>query len=278
MITGSTRLTGLFGYPVKHTISPAMHNAAFRKLGLDLFYMPFSVHPRCLKTALKSLPALGFVGVNITVPHKQKVISFLDKITKEAKAIGAVNAILVKGSKLIGYNTDGPGFIKSLGKYSLKNKTMFLLGAGGAARAVAVASALSGINRIYIADKLGNRAKELAEKISKNKAKAVAIGKSMRKALGKADIIVNATPVGLKKDDPISIPASWIPRKKLVYDLIYNPRETKLLKAAKDRGCKTMNGLEMLLHQGALAFGIWTGRNAPISVMRKAINAVYTSY
>lgn len=272
-ITGSTKLTGIFGYPVSHTISPKMQNAAFRHLGLDIIYLPFSVHPEDLEIAIKSLTALGFIGINVTVPYKQKVMRFLDIITPSAKKIGAVNTILVKGKKLTGYNTDGIGFVKSLEKdyhYTLAGKTMFLLGAGGAGRAVAIQSALSGLKCIYIADKLKDRARDLARSVHKCKAIPVSIGTQMRNAIQKSDIIVNATPIGLHTNDPISIPAEWIPKGRLVYDLIYNPKRTRLLKEV--RGCRTVNGLGMLLYQGASALEIWTGKKAPVEVMKKAVN------
>jgi len=270
-ITGSTRLIGLFGYPVKHTVSPSMHNAAFRALGLDFVYLPFSVHPKNLKYALKSLHMLNFLGVNVTVPYKQAVMKYLDKITKDAQFIGAVNTILVKNNRLIGYNTDGAGFIKSLAEYSIKGKTMFLLGAGGAGYAVAIQSAVSGLKRIFIADVEKKRADRLVKRVPRAKAKTVGIGNSMKDMLQKADIIVNATPIGLNPKDPISIPAEWIPKERLVYDLVYNPAKTKLLKAAESIGCKTMNGSGMLLYQGAMAFEIWTGGHAPVPIMRKAL-------
>jgi shikimate dehydrogenase len=262
-ITGSTRLTGLFGYPVSHTISPQMHNAGFRHLGLDVIYLPFSVHPKNLGDAIKSLSALGFIGINVTIPHKQTVMKYLDVITPSAKMIGAVNTILVKGKKLIGYNTDGIGFVRSLKGYGLRGKTMFLLGAGGAGRAVAIQSTLSGLKRIFIADKLIARAKDLARKCRG------IVASNVKEALEESDIIVNATPVGLHPDDPISIPAEWIPKGRLVYDLIYNPKKTKLLKEVK--GCRTVNGLGMLLYQGASSFEIWTGKRAPVNVMRKMV-------
>lgn len=264
-VTGSTRLTGLFGYPVSHTISPQMHNAGFNYLGLDIIYLPFSVHPRDLGIAIKSLSALGFIGINVTVPHKQTVMKYLDIITPSAKMIGAVNTILVKGKKLIGHNTDGIGFVKSLGR-SLRGKTMFLLGAGGAGRAVAVQSAISGLGRIFIADKMVNRAKDLARCVPGCEAIVV---KKIKDALQESDIIVNATPIGLNPSDPISIPAEWIPKNRLVYDLIYNPKKTKLLREV--RGCKTLNGLGMLLYQGVSSFEVWTSRRAPVDVMRRAI-------
>lgn len=259
-ITGSTKLTGLFGYPVSHTISPAMHNAAFEYLGLDIIYLPFSVHPKDLAAAVKALPALGFIGINVTIPHKQTIMKYLDVITPSARMIGAVNTVLVKGRKLIGYNTDGIGFVRSLKNYSLKGKTMFLLGAGGAGRAVAIQSKLNGLKRIFIADKLTARARDLA-----GRCRGI-VATNIREALRESDIIVNATPIGLRPDDPVSIPAEWIPKGRLVYDLIYNPKKTKLLK--KVRG---VNGLGMLLYQGASSFEIWTGKKAPVEVMRRVI-------
>lgn len=265
-ITGSTKLTGLFGYPVTHTISPQMHNAAFNYLGLDIIYLPFSVHPKDLETAVRSLPALGFIGINVTIPHKVSIMKYLDEIESSAGMIGAVNTVLVKGKKLIGYNTDGLGFVRSLGRYTLKGKTMFLLGAGGAGRAVAVQSALNGLKKIFIMDKIRARANDLVKSIPRCEAVVV---KDIKDALQKSDIIVNATPIGLKPSDPISIPAEWIPKGRLVYDLIYNPRKTKLLKQVK--GCRTMNGLGMLLYQGGISFQIWTGKRAPIEVMKRAI-------
>lgn len=268
-ITGSTRLTGLFGYPVSHTISPKMHNAGFEYLGLDIIYLPFSIYPKDLEDAIKGLITLGFIGINVTIPYKQDVMQYLDIITPSAKMIGAVNTILVKGKKLIGYNTDGIGFVKSLEKvyhYQLRGKTMFLLGAGGAGRAVAIQSALNGLKCVFIADKIANSAKNLARFVPKCEAIYVKIGKEMRDAIHESDIIVNATPCGLRPDDPISIPSEWIPRERLVYDLIYNPQKTKLLKEVK--GCRAVNGLGMLLYQGASSFEIWTGKKAPVSVMR----------
>lgn len=274
-ITGSTRLTGLFGYPVSHTISPKMQNAAFRYLGLDIIYLPFCISPDKLEMAVRSLIPLGFIGINVTIPHKQAVMKYLDEITPSAKIIGAVNTILIKNNKLIGYNTDGIGFVKSLKedlKYDLKNKKMFLLGAGGAGRAIAVQSALSGAKIIFIADKATNRVKKLVSDVPGSKAKLVKMGEQLRDVIRESDIIVNATPVGMHKKDPICIPKAFIPEGRLVYDVIYNPKKTKLLKEV--RGCKTANGLGMLLYQGVSAFSIWTGKEAPVEVMRKAIDSV----
>jgi len=198
----------------------------------------------------------------------------LDAVSPAARRIGAVNTVLVRGSKLIGYNTDGIGFIKSLQSglgYSLKNRIMFILGAGGAGRAVAVQSALSGVKRIYVADKDNTRARALAAAIPGKKGREVRTTEKIKDAIREADIIVNATPVGLNKSDPASITPGWIPAGKLVYDLIYNPPKTKLLKGVK--GCRTVNGLGMLLYQGISSFETWTGEKAPLAVMKKAILA-----
>jgi shikimate dehydrogenase len=272
-ITGKTKITGLFGYPVSHTLSPSMHNAAFAKMRLNIVYLPFLVNPQDLETAIKSIKIFEFLGVNITVPHKQAVMKYLDEVTLSAELIGAVNTIVYKDKKLIGCNTDGTGFVRSLEKdcnFKLKGKTMFLLGAGGAGRAVAVESALNGLKKIFIADKIDRQVDDLIENVPK-KCEAVKIraDKMMRDAISESDIVVNATPVGMHKDDPISIPAEYINSGKIVYDVIYNPSRTKLLKNVK--GCKTINGLGMLLYQGVRAFELWTGKKAPVEVMRKAL-------
>jgi len=271
-ISGKTKICGLFGFPVAHTLSPAMHNAAFQYLNINSVYLPFSVDPKKIKDAVSSLVALDLMGVNVTVPHKQEVMKYLDSISKEAKIIGAVNTIVVRDGKLHGYNTDGMGFIASIEedlKIDVKGMSMFLLGAGGGGRAVAVQSALSGLKKVYISDKDHKRAKDLVKSVPGKKAELLTDLKEIRSIVRKSDIIVNATPIGLHEDDPVSIPPEWIPEGKVVYDLIYNPAKTKLLMSV--RGCVTVNGLGMLLHQGAKAFELWTGEKAPVEIMRKAI-------
>lgn len=272
-ITGKTKIAGLFGYPVSHTLSPRMHNSAFNKLHLDAVYLPFSVHPSELKNAVMSIRTFGFLGINITVPHKQTVMKYLDKITDSAKLIGAVNTIVVDGKKLIGHNTDGMGFVRSIEDdcgYKLKEKTMFLLGAGGAGRAVAIQSAFSGIKKIFISDTLEARAKNLRKSIPERCEVCLVNKKNeMYNAIQESDIIVNATPIGMHKEDSISIPAEYIPKGCLVYDVIYNPPKTKLLKSV--RGCRIVNGLGMLLYQGVSAFELWTGQKAPVGTMREAL-------
>lgn len=284
-VDGKTRLLGLFGYPVKHTASPAMQNAAFEVLKLNYLYLPFEVSPNHLEKAISSLRALNFVGVNVTVPYKQDVIPFLDGISGEARLIGAVNTIKVDGKRLVGHNTDGRGFVRSLKEdegFELKGKRMLLIGAGGAGRAVAVQSGLDGAGHISIMDEQEDRAKVLAahigSKIPGCEASSVtAKDGSLAAAAQEADLVVDATPLGMNASDPISLDPALLVKGTMVVDLVYNPPETKLLRAARKRGCKVMNGTGMLLYQGAIALEIWTGRKAPVEIMRKALKKAISS-
>jgi shikimate dehydrogenase len=283
-ISGKTRITGVFGYPVKHTASPAFQNAAFEALKLNWVYLPFEVKPEELSTAVKAIKSLGIAGVNCTIPHKETVIQYLDEISNEAEAIGAVNTIRNFDGLLRGHNTDGKGFMRSLAEIEpsgVKGKTVFLMGSGGAGRAIAVQSALDGAKAIYLCDKDEARASVLTmhvqSKFASLPVKQIVFNTNViADAVEKADIFVDATPLGMHPDDPISINTEWLRPATLVADLVYNPPETPLLKAAKKLGCRTLNGLGMLLHQGALAFEIWTGMKPPIDVMRKALEeAIY---
>lgn len=267
-LTGKTKITGIFGYPIEHTLSPAMHNAAFEHLSLDYCYVPFSVRPEFLGNAVMAIRALNLSGINVTVPHKEKVIPFLDKVDKEASFIGAVNTILNSDGVLLGYNTDGRGFMEALSEaeISTENKTILILGAGGASKSISY----------YLSEKA---AKLLIFDIDKNK--AVRLVKELgnirsnveytdnRTDLNGIEILINATPLGLKDTDPAPVPASLLSQDIVVCDLIY--RDTPLLTAAASKGCKTLNGRGMLLHQGVLAFEIWTGIKPPVDVMRNAI-------
>lgn len=281
-IGGSTKTTGLFGYPVKHTASPAFQNAAFEALGLDWVYLPFEVKPERLGSAVKAIRALGMPGVNITIPHKEMVIDHIDDITHDAEAIGAVNTIQNTDGILMGHNTDGKGFMRSLAEVEpsgVKGKTIFLMGSGGAGRAIAVQSAIEGAASICLCDKDEPRASALVRQIQirfkYTPVKQIPFDdKEIADAAGKADIFIDATPLGMHPNDPMSINPEWLTPGTLVADLVYNPSETPLLKAVKKRGCRTMNGLGMLLHQGTLSFEIWTGMKAPIEVMRKALEEV----
>jgi shikimate dehydrogenase len=274
-------LTGLFGYPVGHSISPAIHNSAYSAAGLDWIYLAFSVKPEDLAAAFTGFQALGGRGLNITIPHKQDVICLLDEVSEEARLIGAVNTVLFRAGRALGYNTDGPGFIQALREernFSLAGKRVCLIGAGGAGRAVAVQSALSGIDRLAIADLDRERAEELSDWINQKIASDLSVvlptgTREGEELISGADLVVDATPLGLYPDDPVSFDPSLLARETLVMDLIYNPMETPLLKKARELGVDAINGLGMLIHQAALAWEIWTGDPAPIEAMKQAAGA-----
>jgi shikimate dehydrogenase len=276
VISGKTKIYGIFGYPVEHTFSPGMHNAAFKKLGMDACYVPFSVHPAGLRAAVKAVLPLGLRGLNITVPHKEKVIAWLDELSEEARLIGAVNTVEVREGRLIGHNTDGRGFIRSLrdgAGFDPRGTTVLVAGAGGAARAVCFCLALAKAERIVFHDVDAAKAAKLARDIRKKtgvSAEAVS-SHGLAAAAREARCLINATPLGLKKDDPLPLDRELILPHHLVCDLVYNPPETGLLKAAKDRGARRLPGIGMLLYQGVIAFEIWTGAKAPIAVMKSAL-------
>jgi len=276
MISGRTKIFGIFGYPVEHTFSPSMHNAAFSKLGIDACYVPFAVNPDTLDDAAKAIIPLGLHGLNVTVPHKEKIIPYLDELTEEAQLIGAVNTIEIKDRKLIGHNTDGRGFLRSLredAKFNPKGKCFLFIGSGGAARAVGFSLALAGAKEIVFYDVDLHKANALAQDINqKTGADAKIIsGDLLAESAADSDCLVNATPLGLKKTDPLPLEIDSVLKKHLVCDLVYNPPETRFLKAAKKKGAKRLSGLGMLLYQGVIAFEIWTGKKAPVVIMKKSL-------
>ena len=274
-IKGTTKIVGLFGHPVHHTFSPAMHNAAFEALGLDYVYVPFEVRPEDLEGAVRSLISLGIVGVNVTIPHKEKVIPFLDEVSPEAELIGSVNTIQVKDLRRMGYNTDAFGFETSLREglgMELRSRRIFVMGAAGASRAVCFQAALSGAEEIVIADIEAGRAEALCRAVAEKFPSCgvetcPAEASAIQKVLAGKDLFVNATPIGMKPGDPAVIQAGWLSPDTSVFDLIYNPEETRLLRETGDRGLKTMNGTGMLVYQGARAFEIFTGRKPPVETM-----------
>jgi len=275
---GSTKIVRLIGYPVEHSKSPFMHNAAFQYMGLDFVYHLFSVKPSDLEEAITSLRAPNVVGANVTIPYKEEVMKYLDEITPEAKFIGAVTTIHNREGKLIGYNTDGQGFITSLltdGKVKLEGQKVFLIGAGGAGKAVAVKLAERGVERLVITDKMVERAKTLVGKLRKNIPDCPVDtifpdDKEFAKTLLGSTLLVNATPVGMNEGDPCVVDPEYLHKDLFIYDVIYN-RETPLIAAAKKRGLKALGGIGMLIHQGAASFEIWTGQKAPIEVMKNRI-------
>lgn len=269
-ISGKTKVTGLFGYPVEHSFSPAMHNAAFRHLNLDYCYVAFSVKPEYLEDAVKAIRALDLAGVNVTIPHKERVIAFLDEISDEAMSIGAVNTIKNEKGRLIGFNTDGRGFMQSLSENSIdmKDKRVLMIGSGGASRAIGYYICKES-SMVYLTDIDAKKAESLRDYLNSFRGNVYVIDSKdlfKKDLLDGIDIIINATPLGLKPDDALPIDVSFLKKEHIVCDLIY--KETPFLKKASAIGCKTIDGLGMLLWQGVFAFEIWTDRRPPVEIMR----------
>ena len=272
-ISGKTKVLGLLGWPVEHSLSPAMHNAAFEHIGLDCCYVTFPVKPGFLKDAVRSVRALNLAGVNVTMPHKENVIPLLDKVDADASFIGAVNTIVNSNGKLIGYNTDGRGFMRSLSEaqISLNKKNVLILGAGGASRAIGFYLAKKA-SALFIYDIDRKKAGKLIRDLNKMRKNVFPFSfqpSAFSHQLHDIDIIINATPLGLKKGDPLPIDINLLKPRHVVCDLIY--KNTPLLQRASKKGCKTLNGLGMLLWQGAFAFELWSGKKPPVEVMRKAL-------
>lgn len=264
MITGTTKLMGVLGDPIEHSFSPFMHNTVYKHLGLDYAYVPLKVEKENLANAIKGLKAVGFIGANVTIPHKENIMQHLIGLSKEAELIGAVNTIILTRDGYKGDNTDGRGFIKSLSKegFNPAGKKAIIIGAGGAARAVAVSLALEATIQVDII----NRTREKAEKIAriineKTDAKCNVYGyeDNLEAVFTQASLVVNTTSLGMHPEinkmpplDP-DIFSSHL----FVVDLIYNPAETKLLKMAREKNCKTLNGFGMLIYQGEYSFKMW---------------------
>jgi shikimate dehydrogenase len=246
-------------------------------LGLDFAYLAFDVAPEQLKVAVGSIRALGLRGVNVTIPHKVAVMAYLDELSEEARLIGAVNTIVNENGRLIGYNTDGIGYLTALrneANFDVAGKQVLLLGAGGAARAVAGQMALHGAAHVTIAARDVSKAQELADHLASfAKTSACSIREAETLENGYA-LIVNTTPVGMHPHvEQVPFDTSCLQAGQLVSDLIYNPRETRFLQEATARGCRTHGGLGMFIHQGAHAFHLWTGMEAPVDVMRETVES-----
>ncbi len=267
-VSGKTRITGIFGYPIEHTLSPAMHNAAFQELGLDNCYIPFKVDPKDLPDAVMAIRSLNLLGVNITIPHKEKVLPLLNEVNEEAQFIGAVNTIVNKDGFLTGYNTDGRGFMSSLTEHgiSAEGKNIVIIGTGGAARAVSYYLSEKA-SQLSLFDIEPVKAKNLTDDL-----KMIRDNINLLESIddiGKPDIIVNATPLGMKPDDPLPLNPDLITSEMTICDLVY--KNTKLLQEADKKGAKNIDGSGMLLWQGVLAFELWTGVKPPVDLMRKML-------
>ena len=279
-LNGKTQLIGLIGWPVSHSFSPAMHNAAAQALGLNWAYVPLPVKPEAVATAVSALSALGFRGVNVTVPHKQAVMPLLDEIEPGAQAIGAVNTIVVgENGRLTGHNTDWSGFLADLQAHDIAvaNRDCLLLGAGGSARAVAYGLAKSGA-RVHLLARRREQAEavlaDLRGQLPEAQLTCHLLGE-LRQVVAQchAPLIINSTPLGMTPQEdstpwPVNLP---IPEDATVYDLVYNPPHTRLMQQAEAAGCDAYNGLGMLIQQGAQAFALWTGQQPDTAVMATAL-------
>ncbi|MEW6100695.1 MAG: shikimate dehydrogenase [Candidatus Omnitrophota bacterium] len=270
------KIYGVLGYPVKHSFSPAMHNAALRTLKINAEYKLFEIPPVELDSFLQSLDEKNIYGLNITVPYKEKVFGFVSipQDYSYLKEIGAINTIVKKGSSWLGFNTDILGFEKHLREnFEPAGKRCAILGAGGACRAVAYVLAKSKAREIAIFDIDNNKAVNISNMIRNifPEFKIMVTNNVAGLEIKEKDLLVNATPVGLKESDPSLVSPEMLRKDLFVYDLIYNPAETKLLSLAKQTGAKTSNGLGMLLYQGAASFELWMAKKAPVEIMRKAL-------
>jgi shikimate dehydrogenase len=279
LINSCTRVYGIIGDPVAHSLSPLMQNRAFVESGLDCCYVPFQVAAAGLPAAVAAVRALDLGGVNVTLPYKERVAEYLDEVDRNAALVGAVNTIVNRDGRLIGYNTDGAGWLASLcdSGFDPVGKKVVLLGAGGAARAVSFVVAQSGIASLAIFDvvvsKAGKLAADLAPVAGCTLVAGELAGGTLGVALAEADLLVNASPVGMfpQHDAQPPVDPQQLNGSTLVYDLVYNPLRTRLIREAEARGCPVLSGAGMLVYQGALAFELWTGHKAPVATMRRAL-------
>ncbi|TXK84060.1 shikimate dehydrogenase [Paenibacillus sp. N3.4] len=274
-IDSHTILYGVFGDPIRHSRSPIMLNRAFSEARINAVYAAFHVLPQGLGDAVRGIRSLGYRGVNVTIPHKVEVMQYLDEIDEGARIVGAVNTIVNEGGKLVGYNTDGIGYVRSLKEETgivLKGKTVLLLGAGGAARGVAYALAKEGVACIYLANRTKERAVELADTIRPyTQAKGLGLDE-VASVIAEVELVLNTTSAGMHPHvDELPMPTELLQPYHLVSDLIYNPRITKFLREAEARGARIHGGLGMFIYQGAYAFEYWTGSSAPVAAMRQVV-------
>ncbi len=282
-VSGKTIVCGVIGDPIEHTMSPVMHNAAFKKLGIDYLYVPFRVRKEELEKAIAGMRALNIRGLNVTIPHKVEVISFLDKVDPLVEKIGAVNTIVNDDGVLTGYNTDATGFLQALLERGVepKGKNTVILGAGGVSRAISFILAERGAHLVILNRQLElDWAEELAQRISQifnKEIKALVLNEgNLAEVLERAEVLVNATSVGMSPNiDETPVPARLLKSGLTIFDSVYNPVKTRLLREAEAAGVKAIGGLDMLVWQGALAFEKWTGQKAPLELMRgEAIKAL----
>ena len=277
-INAATRLCAVLGSPIRHSASPAMHNAAFAALGLNWRYLAFEVDPKNLRAAIAGARAMHFAGLNLTVPHKLLAVDMVDELDASVKTWGAVNTIqftpdATGATRAVGFNTDADAIVTSLREdlqVELRGATVLLLGAGGAGRTAALKIAAENVAELFLVNRTASKAEAIAAEIKKQ---FPAVNVSVGYPKTEMDLLLNATSLGLRAEDasPLDEKQFSLKQARAVYDMIYKPAETSLLLAAQAAGCRTANGIGMLVHQGAQAFELWTGQPAPVAVMRRAV-------
>ena len=275
----TTKLVFLLGYPLGHSVSPAMHNHVFNKLNLDYCYIPVEVTPENLGPVFSGLSKINTGGFNVTIPHKIAILEYLDEIDPLAEKIGAVNTICLNNGKTKGYNTDGEGFVQSLeekGNLTVEGKKIFILGCGGAVRAIAMTLAFRGAGQIYICNRTQSKAEHLAREINKQITECATavepVESTIATHLNTCDILINGTRLGMHPHtDTSPIDGSLLSPHLVVADIVYNPLMTRLLRDAEQCGCTTVDGLGMLVFQGAAAFSLWTGKTPLIDEMKTLV-------
>jgi shikimate dehydrogenase len=277
MISGRTRLLALIGQPVGHSLSPAMHNAAFAEDGLDFVYVCLDVDPEALPAAVLGLKALKFRGFNVTMPHKRAVVPLVDGLDDGARVSGAVNTVVIDASGMRGYNTDGGGMVMACEEagIELSGKSVLLLGSGGTASAIAVAFCKTGVSDLHIANRDTEHAARLRDKLRLTGMEGISVGSlaSLEHDAPDADVIVNATSLGMKEGDSLPLPPEYVQRGRAICDVVYRPgKETPLVRLAQERGVRVVAGGRMLLYQGVLAQKLWTGRKPNVEAMDRAIS------
>ncbi len=281
-INNNTKIVGVIGHPIKHTLSPVMHNYAFSKLNLDYVYLPFDISSTGLEDSLKGMVSLGIKGFNVTIPHKERIMEYMDELSDSAKIVGAVNTVVNDNGKLIGYNTDVNGILKTLEEFkeNINGKTVSVLGAGGAARSV-IYTLINHFNvkKINIINRTIEKAESLKDyftsKMLFEKIKTYElIPPDVTEILAKSKLIINTSSIGMspeEDDSPTTIRESFN-KKQIVFDVVYNPRKTKFLELASEQGALTINGLNMFVEQGAKSFELWTNEPMPTDQISELLN------
>jgi len=278
MISGKTRLLALIGRPVSHSLSPAMHNASFAADGLDFVYVALDVEPEGVPAAVRGAAALGFRGFNVTMPHKRAMVPLMHELDESARVSGAVNTVVIEGPRLSGYNTDGPGLVMACKEagVGLAGRRVLLLGAGGAAASIAVAFCDEGVGELCIVNRSVEHAGRLLEKLreaGKRTRMEVHPPDYLNEEITDSPVIVNATPLGMREDDPLPIPPELLDENSTMVDAVYRPGvETAVIRQARERGARVVTGERMLLFQGVLAQKLWTGRQPNVRAMAAALS------